>query len=144
MRSSGVRRSQGPWTALFVAALAVLAACGESPTGVVFEVIEDTEFAASLNVDLAAMERLSNGVYVEVLTEGSGAQVVLGTTVSIDYTLWLSDGSEVQAGADEFLMGNNAVVSGLEDGILGKLVGTTVRIIMPANHGYGRLPVEWP
>lgn len=120
--------------ALFVTGMA---GCGESPVEVVVEVIEDTQFAASLNVDLVAMERLGNGVYIQDLAVGAGEQVVYGAVVSIEYSMWLTDGRQVQSGEDQFLMGNNEVVSGLEDGILAQRTGGTRRLIVPPNHGYG-------
>ena len=127
--------------ALSVAVLASsavgMSGCGDSPVGVVFEVIEETTFAPSLNVDLAAMTKLGNGVYVQNLAVGGGTEVVFGATVSIDYTMWLTNGTEVQSGPYDFLRGNNAIVSGVEDGIVGARVGGTRLIVVPPNHGYG-------
>lgn len=132
-----VERRGSAGVGLLLLLVAALSGCGESPVGVVFQVIEDTDFAASLNVDLAAMQRLGNGVYIQNLAVGGGEEVVFGATVSIQYTMWLADGTEVQSGPYEFLMGNNAIVSGVEDGILNQRVGGTRLIVVPPNHGYG-------
>ena len=123
--------------ALLTISVAGMSACGDSPVGVVFEVIEETTFAPSLNVDLAAMTDIGNGVYVQNLAVGGGAEVVFGATVSIDFTMWLTNGTEVQSATESFLMGNNAVVSGLEDGIVGARVGGARLIVVPPTHGFG-------
>jgi len=132
-----VRLGRALSVAILTCSVAGLSACGDSPVDVVFEVIEETTFAPSLNIDLAAMQKLGNGVYIQNLAVGGGTEVVFGATVSIDFTMWLTDGTEVQTGTEEFLMGNNAVVSGVEDGIVGARVGGTRLIVVPPNHGYG-------
>lgn len=116
-----------------------LAAC-DDPTGPDFQVIEETEFAASLGIDLASMTRLGTGVYVLDITVGGGEQVSIGSTPTVTYTGWLADGSEFDTGTFSFLMGNNRVVSGLEDGMIGMSamrVGGTRLMIIPPNRGYG-------
>src|SRR5687767_8583052 len=52
-----------------------------------------TEFAPELEVDLAAMERRDSGLRVQILTEGTGAEVAAGQTAVVHYTGWLPDGS---------------------------------------------------
>lgn len=125
------------WAAvLAVAGLTTLTACGETPTGVGFEVIEELTFAASLDIDLATFQRRSTGVYWKDLSVGIGEEVVLGTTPTITFTAWLADGTQVIQGEESFLMGNNQVISGIEDGILNQLEGGTRLLIIPPNHGY--------
>ncbi len=58
-----------------------IAGCGETPTGVGFEVIEEVEFGASLNIDLATMTRLGTGVYIKDVVVGAGDEVVFGTGI---------------------------------------------------------------
>lgn len=122
-----------------VAVLAFSAACGDDPVQVVFEVIEETEFAASLGVDLASMTRLPTGVYVKDIVVGTGDEAAFGTTPTLTYTGWLADGSEFDSGTFSFLMGNNRVVAGLEDGLVGggvARVGGRRLMVIPPNRGY--------
>lgn len=122
-----------------LAFVAVLGACGDSDPvdTVVFQVIEETTFDASLGIELSAMELLGNGVYRLDIVEGTGAQIIFGMVATVTFTGWLSDGSEFDSGDFPFLMGNSEVISGFEDGILGMRVGGTRRLIIPPNQAYG-------
>lgn len=119
-----------------------LAGCGDDPVDVTaeYEVIEETTFAASLGVDLASMTLTPTGVYWEDLEVGTGDPVNQGTTPTVTYTVWLTNGTEVDAGTFSFLFGNNRVIAGFEDGLLGTLVGGTRRMVIPPNRGYGAQP----
>ena len=124
--------------ALALATIA-LAACGDDTTGVevVFEVIEETTFAPSLGVDLETMRRTGTGVYYKDLVEGTGEPAVFGTTPTVTFTGWLTDGSEFDSGTFSFFMGNNRVILGFEDGLLGTREGGTRLMVIPPNRGYG-------
>jgi len=123
---------------LFVAFVAVgLVGCGEDPVSVEFEVIEEITFAPSLNIDLAAMERRSTGVYFQDLIPGGGEEVVFGTTPTVTFTGWLANGTEFDSGTFSFFMGGGRVIGGLEDGLLNARAGGTRLIIVPPNRGYG-------
>lgn len=115
---------------------ATLIGCG-SPTDLGFEVIEDIEFAASLDIDLSTFLRRDTGVYWKDVTVGGGQEVEFGTTPSISIVGWLKDGTQFLDGSETFLMGNSAVIGGLEDGILLQKVGGTRRLIVPPNRAYG-------
>lgn len=128
---------RGSFAVLLSVGLVGLAGCDDSPTDFGFEVIEETTFAASLNIDLATFQRRSTGVYWKDVLVGGGEEVVFGTTPTITFTAWLADGTQVIDSEDTFLMGNNAVISGIEDGILNQRVGGTRLLIIPANRGYG-------
>ena len=125
----------------FVAGLgmvAALAGCGDDP----FQVIDEVTFASSLNIDLSAMQLLASGLYVVDVVVGTGEEVVLGTTVVVTYTGWLTDGTQFDSGTLSFptfpfLTGDNRVVLGFEEGVLGMLAGGTRRIIIPPHLGYG-------
>ena len=118
-----------------------LAACGDDPMDVEFQVIEEAEFDASLNIDLPQMELLDNGVYRRDIVDGDGEQLVFGIFAMVRYTGWLNTGVDFDSGEFGFLMGNNEVVRGFEDGLLGMLVGGTRLIVVPPNLGYGALTV---
>lgn len=118
--------------------LALVAVIGcDSPTDLGFEVIEEVEFAASLDIDLSTFQLRGTGVYWKDVTVGGGEPVEWGTSPSISIQGWLKDGTQFLDGTETFLMGNSAVISGLEDGILNQRVGGTRRIIVPPNRAYG-------
>lgn len=117
-------------------AATLLIGCG-SPTDLDFEVIEDIEFAAALAIDLSTFQRRGTGVYWKDVTVGGGEEVVFGTTPTVSILGWLKDGTQFLDGAETFLMGNSAVIAGLEDGILNQRVGGTRRLIVPPNRAYG-------
>lgn len=110
--------------------------CGESPTEVEFEVIEDLEFAASLDIDLATFQQRSTGVYWKDLVVGAGEEAAFATFPTITYTAWLADGTQVLQATERFLMGNSAVISGIEDGIVNQREGGTRVLIIPPNRAY--------
>ena len=118
--------------------LTVLVACSETPTGVV-DVVAETEFAASLGIDLATMQRRSSGVYFKDIVEGSGDEAAFGLAITVLLTGWLPDGTQFQMGEITFLMGNNTVVSGIEDGILNTRVGGKRLMVVPPKRAYGGL-----
>ena len=125
-------------TVIVVALVAVVGiACSDSPTDVGFEVIEETTFDPSLSINLDSMTRTPTGVYWQDIVVGAGDPAVLGVTPLVTYTLWLTDGTEVDAGTFSFLMGNNRVIAGFEDGLLNTRTGGTRRMVIPPNRGYG-------
>lgn len=126
-----------------VLASATYLGCVDS-TGPPHPLIEETEFAAALDVELGQMTRIGGGVYVEDLTEGDGPELTFGQRVVITYDLHLPDGRHVlRRDAASFKMGCKAVVPGLETGVTGMRVGGTRRIVVPPRTGYGeRAP--WP
>lgn len=132
----------------FVSALSavlVLSACGDD--GPEFQVIEDTSFAASLNVDLDRMTVTAEGLYYEDLTVGDGAVAAVGSDVVVDYVLWLSNGAQIDQGrldasdfGGPFVLGSGQVVPGFDLGIRGMRVGGSRLVLIPPELGYGSTP----
>lgn len=131
LRATALRRAAA------VVLLPALAACGDDPLGPQYP--EDTEFAASLEIDLDQMTRLESGVYVQTLEEGTGDPVQSGT-VTVGYTLWIPDGTELQNGSFPFPFGEGAVIQGFELGVLGMRVGEIRKLVIPSELGYGNNP----
>ena len=126
------------WSRIAALALAMTAAaCGGDPVAIEFEVIEETTFAASLGVDLGVMQELASGVFLEDLVVGTGEAVTLGSTVTVSFTGWLTNGTQFDSGQFGFLTGNDEVISGFEDGVLGMRVGGTRLVVIPPSRGYG-------
>jgi len=115
-------------------ALFALAAC-EAPKEVP---IEDTKFAASLGVDLAASTKLAT-IYFRDLEVGTGDTVTSGL-VTMRYTGWLADGTQFdsnQTTGFKFKLGANEVIQGWELGVPQMKIGGSRQLILPPSAGYG-------
>lgn len=104
--------------------------------------IEATTFAPSLNVDLSAMTRTPNGVYVRDITVGTGAVVAAGQEITVRYTGWLSNGGQFDATGPTdppavFFIGRSQVIAGWDDGVPGMRVGGVRQLVIPPRMGYG-------
>ena len=123
--------------ALVALAAVGLAGCGDNP----FQVIEETEFAASLGIDLATMEQLPSGVYIQEIVPGTGAVAMAGDIVTVNYRGWLADGTLFNDRADvevqfQLVTGPDGVIPGFRDGIVGMLVGGTRLMVIPPDQAY--------
>ncbi len=125
----------------------LIAACSDDPTAVEPVAIEDTEFAASLNIDLALMTMTATGLYFQDLVEGEGDEAELDDFVSVDYTLWLPTGQflETSTGGQpfQFTIGSavgTSPILGWHQGVRGMKVGGTRKLIVPHNLAYGSEP----
>lgn len=116
---------------------AVLAACGDDPLGPQYP--EDTQFAASLEIDLEQMTRLASGVYVQTLQAGEGDPVDSGT-LTVAYTLWIPDGTQLQTGSFPFTLGAGEVIPGFEEGVTGMRVNEIRKLVIPSALAYGANP----
>jgi peptidylprolyl isomerase len=79
------------------------------------------------------------GVKIRDLKEGSGEACPPGSTVKVNYTGWLTDGSEFDSskkkGPVEFSL--NGVIAGWTHGIPGMKVGGIRKLVISADKGYG-------
>ncbi|MCA9374748.1 FKBP-type peptidyl-prolyl cis-trans isomerase [Candidatus Dojkabacteria bacterium] len=78
----------------------------------------------------------------KTLIEGKGAKAKVGDTVSVNYKGTLLDGTQFDSSYDrgtpfEFTLGENSVIQGWEQGVLGMKVGEKRRLIIPSSLGYG-------
>jgi len=100
-----------------------------------------------LAVDASA-ETLSteSGLRYEDLKVGEGAEAVMGTTVEVHYTGWLSEkgsrGAKFDSSVDRgrpfvFLLGAGRVIRGWDEGVAGMKVGGKRTLYIPASLGYG-------
>ncbi len=117
------------------------AACGSDSTGVV-----DPGPPPPLPAGAATITTASGLQYVDVVV-GSGATVAQsGNRVRVHYTGWLSSTNkffDTSAGGPplEFFLGQNAVITGFDEGIRGMRAGGKRRLIIPPSLGYGANPV---
>ena len=141
MRHGALRGTRNSALGTLAVLTSLLAGCGTTITtdldDVVMQVIEETTFDPSLDIDLSEFTRLETGVYIQDVVEGDGASVGTGTTADVVYTGWLSDGQEFDAGTFTFSVGAEEVIPGFEQGMIGAKVGGTRRIIIPPELAYG-------
>jgi len=104
--------------------------------------IEETSFAPSLGVDLAASTKTTGGLYYRDLSVGFGAVVTSGQQVQVHYTGWLANGSQFDSNVAgqtpySFHLGAGEVIQGWDLGVPGMRVGGQRQLIIPPALGYG-------
>jgi FKBP-type peptidyl-prolyl cis-trans isomerase len=104
--------------------------------------IEETKFASSLGVDLAASTKTENGAYYRDLVPGAGSSLTSGT-LYIRYTGWLSNGIQFDSNLSsqtplKFTFGAHDVLTGFEEAMMGVKVGATRQLILPPSLAYGQ------
>lgn len=75
---------------------------------------------------------------------GTGTAAAAGKTATVTYTGWLySDtaanhkGTQFDSGTFSFTLGQNQVIPGFEQGVLGMMVGGQRTVLIPSSLGYG-------
>ncbi len=102
-----------------------------------FQVIEELEFDPSLSVDLAQMELLPSGVYIQDLVPGSGAAVVAqGSDIETSYAGYLADGTLFGSGEFDFVVGAGRSIAGYSIGVIGMQQGGERKIVIPPDLAY--------
>lgn len=80
---------------------------------------------------------------IEDLSVGDGPAAAAGSTVSVHYTGWLTDGQKFDSSHDRatpfsFRIGARQVIAGWEQGVAGMQVGGKRRLTIPPHLAYGR------
>jgi FKBP-type peptidyl-prolyl cis-trans isomerase FkpA len=104
--------------------------------------IEETNFASSLGVDLAASTKTASGVYYRDIVVGPGAVVAAGQQLTVHYSGWLPNGTLFDSNVAgqtpfPFQLGTGAVIQGWDLGVPGMHVGGQRQLIIPPALGYG-------
>ena len=100
-------------------------------------------YAEELGVDLDAMTRRPDGLYVQDLKEGTGARVDSGDVVVVHYTGWLPNGTKFDSSHDrgrpltDLAIGYGRVIDGWDRGLVGMRAGGHRRLVIPPELGYG-------
>lgn len=79
---------------------------------------------------------------VEDLVVGTGAEAVVGKTVSVNYTGWLTNGDKFDSSFDAgqpfgFVLGQKEVIDGWDQGVVGMKVGGKRKLTIPPDLAYG-------
>ena len=73
---------------------------------------------------------------------GDGEEAVVGQTVEVHYTGWLTDGTKFDSSHDRdqtfsFKLGGGQVIAGWDQGVAGMKIGGARKLTIPADLGYG-------
>jgi FKBP-type peptidyl-prolyl cis-trans isomerase FkpA len=84
----------------------------------------------------------SSGLIIEDLTVGDGDEAKAGQQVTVHYTGWLENGNKFDSSKDRgdpfvFPLGGGRVIRGWDEGVQGMKVGSTRKLIIPPDLGYG-------
>ena len=99
-------------------------------------------YAATLGVNIAAMTKKSDNLFVQDLVVGTGAEAVAGRTVRVTYSGYLINGSRFDSNVGgspfSFVLGGGQVIAGWDQGVVGMKVGGKRRLVIGSSLGYGR------
>lgn len=136
--------SKAEWVAVFAAvAFTGYTLFGSSITALFTNKNQmDENAAAAINTN----PNTGEGVLINDLTPGTGAEVKQGDLVTVHYILSLSDGTVLQNSKDfgqpfQFVLGAGQVIQGWEQGFAGMKVGGTRTMTIPPELAYGSTQV---
>ena len=83
-----------------------------------------------------------SGLKYEDLAVGDGELAVVGQTVRVHYTGWLTDGTKFDSSLDRgdpfsFPLGGGRVIRGWDEGVQGMKIGGRRKLTIPPQLGYG-------
>ncbi|MEO5904737.1 MAG: FKBP-type peptidyl-prolyl cis-trans isomerase [Gemmatimonadaceae bacterium] len=131
-----------PILALAVFPLVTSGCFSSDSTGVKSATVEETTFASSLGVNIAASTRTTNGAYVRDVIVGPGAVVAAGQSLGVKYSGYLANGTLFDSNTSAstlltFRLGAGQLIAGFDEGVPGMRVGGTRQILIPPALGYG-------
>jgi FKBP-type peptidyl-prolyl cis-trans isomerase FkpA len=96
----------------------------------------------SNNKNSNASQATPTDLVSEDLVVGTGDTAQSGDTVSVNYTGWLTDGTQFDSSYDRgqpftFQLGVGAVIAGWDQGVVGMKVGGKRRLTIPPDLAYG-------
>lgn len=83
-----------------------------------------------------------SGLKYQVYKKGKGAEAKAGSTVSVHYSGYLTNGTKFDSSVDrgqpfDFGLGQGQVIAGWDEGVAGMKIGEKRKLTIPANLGYG-------
>jgi FKBP-type peptidyl-prolyl cis-trans isomerase len=119
------------------------AAQGTSGTTSTTNTKTTTTSSSATSVTTSSQEiTMPSGLKYEELKVGDGAVAETGTTVSVHYTGWLTNGTKFDSSLDRgqpfsFRLGTGQVIRGWDEGVKGMRVGGKRKLTIPPDLGYG-------
>ena len=104
----------------------------------IMPVIKIEEF----DIEGKVRSKTESGLEYILVKEGNGIKAAAGNTVSVHYTGYLEDGTIFDSSVKRdqpfnFILGMGRVIKGWDEGIALMKIGDKVRLIIPAELGYG-------
>jgi FKBP-type peptidyl-prolyl cis-trans isomerase len=128
-----------------ISVLALLAACDLSTKPNVPAPVDPAQdtYASALGVDIGTMTKTSSGLYYKDKVVGVGTTVQANDSIRANYTLWLTNGTQVEsskeAGATpiEFKVGDTTIIPGFNEGFIGMAPGGVRQLVVPSALAWG-------
>jgi len=102
---------------------------------------DESLMSASEQLQTKSIQNI-NGMLVETLKQGSGAESKNGDNITVHYTGTLENGTKFDSSLDRnqpfsFTLGTGQVIKGWDLGVLGMKVGEKRKLTIPSDLGYG-------
>ena len=90
----------------------------------------------------AKEKKMKDGLVIDDVKVGTGAEAKAGQTVTVHYTGWLTNGKKFDSSKDRnepfvFHLGAGEVIKGWDEGVQGMKVGGVRNLTIPPSLGYG-------
>lgn len=108
------------------------------PSGLPTVTLDDATGKPS--IDVSTYTDHGDQLVAQPLIKGSGDTVQDGQSVTVNYTGWLTDGTQFDSSWDNgspATFSLDQVVTGFKNGLVGQTVGSQVLLIIPPDQGYG-------
>ena len=105
-------------------------------------IIDQQEPVASPEAAMANIITTADGLQIQDLTVGTGAEAKSGDTITVNYLGTLTNGTKFDSSYDRHQpfttqIGVGQVIKGWDEGMVGMKVGGKRKLIIPASLGYG-------
>jgi foldase protein PrsA len=85
----------------------------------------------------AVQAAIDAGLVIEDVVVGEGLEATPGSTVKLNYNLFLEDGTPIESNQLTFVLGGGSVIPGWSTGIPGMKVGGQRNLTIPPSYAYG-------
>jgi FKBP-type peptidyl-prolyl cis-trans isomerase len=105
-------------------------------------IIDQQQPAATVGADMANKITTADGLQIQDLTVGTGAEAKSGDTITVNYLGTLTNGTKFDSSYDRHQsfttqIGVGQVIKGWDEGMVGMKVGGKRKLTIPAALGYG-------